>query len=195
MRRLLFILLAFCVCGVMWGVEPALPAQGAVYRGMDMRAARAYCDSAPLHGPEGIYAWPEHDALVLVRAQSGRRTSPTYEIITIEARDLLLAPGQVVGALTPTAAPDQWHLYLYSSINTQGLTKLKHQAAKYTASTGVFSFKAKNTRLSLNPLAIIPRLRSLLRLHPEDPVRELPEGLTRVYPLPAAPAVGFPLYF
>ena len=62
-----------------------------------------------------------------------------------------------------------------------------------------FNFKERKTSVTFNPLALIPRMRSFLRINTNNPIKEIPGGLRRIYPVPNPtpnnPALPYPRYF
>lgn len=176
------------------------PSQAPFIPDMDMQTAKAYCDTAPIRDPEGIYLWPGQHGLVLLKACRQTGDAPiAYEIISIESSDILLSPGQVTGYLYPSPNPEDYHLYLYSDIGLDAVTSPRHMAATFDPMRQVFEFKGKKTKVSINPLTLIPHMRSLLRVKTEDPTKDIPDGLRRIYPAPAPtpanPSLPYPRYF
>lgn len=183
--------------------KPIVADRGGVTQGMDYDSAVHYCDSVPLRGPEGIYVWPDRGAIVLVRANSSNAdmalTPGSYEIIALQCTDILIAPGQTLGYLFPSADAEEYTLHLYSHISESGLTVPKRYAAKYDPMQSSFRIKGRRMQLTVNPLALVPKLRSLLRLKIDNPLSDIPDGLRRLYPPPAPtpnnPSLPFPRYF
>lgn len=173
---------------------PTVPEHAPYHADMNYDAAKTYCDSAPLRGPEGIYSWPDAGALVLVRdASAPADASPHYEIVALQASDILMEPGQTVGYLYPTASEADYHLYLYE-VGDEGASSPRHLAARYDAGRHSFEFKDSKTRVRFNPFFFIPRVRSAVRVQRENPAADLPDGLRLVYPVAEAKA-ALPRYF
>ncbi len=180
--------------------NPQAPEKAPFIHGMDLQAARAYCDSMPIRDPEGIYVWSEKGAVVLLRACTHAGDIPSaYEIINLESADILLPPGQVTGYMYPSPTAEDFHLYIYGDIGKEGASSPRHMAATYEPMQQSFKFKGRKTSVSLNPLSLIPHLRSLLRIKTENPADAIPDGLRRIYPAPIPtpdnPAIPYPRYF
>lgn len=105
-----------------------------------------------------------------------------YEIINIESSDIMLQPGQVLAYLYPTASPDKFHAYVYENIGIRNLSRPKHKAADFNHRKQTIILQSKKRTFSINPLGLIPRMRSILRMRTEDPVTDLPQGLRLIYP-------------
>lgn len=197
MRTLIIALLISLIAINIHGQSHNIPETAPIVSSMSTESAKAYCDSAPLRDPEGIYIWPESNSLVLIRASSSRlHTSPAYEIIVLESDDILLEPGQTIGYLYASASPADYHLYIYKNISHVGISRPQHIAAEYDSRSRSFSFKQKKIKFSFNPLGLIPRVRSLLRISTDNPVNEIPRGLVCIYPaVPSTSATSYPRYF
>lgn len=179
---------------------PQPPDKAPLIHGMDLQAAKAYCDSMPIRDPEGIYVWPEKGSLVLIRTCAHTGEIPSaYEIINLESADILLPPGQVTGYIYPSPTAEDFHLYIYGDIGRDGASSPKHMAATHEPMQQSFRFKGRKTSVTLNPLSLIPHLRSLLRIKTENPADAIPDGLRRIYPAPIPthdnPAIPYPRYF
>lgn len=179
---------------------PQVPDKAPFIRGMDLDAARAYCDSMPIRDPEGIYVWPEKGAIILLRACAHTGGIPSaYEMINLESADILMPPGQVTGYLYPSPAAEDYHLYLYGATDREGASSPRHLAATFEPMQQSFKFKGRKTSVSLNPLSLIPHLRSLMRVKTENPAAAIPDGLRRIYPAPIPthdnPSIPYPRYY
>ena len=193
-RTILISALLTCAWLLSFGKTPEVPTSGRVYLDMNMERATAYCDTAAIRGIEGIYLWADRDAVVLLRATRKMHSAATeYEIVNIESSDIMYAPGAVMGYLYPTGATDAFHAYLFDNIEPDKAVKPKHKSAKYTSSDHSIKFDGKQTKLSFNPLAIIPRVRSIMRIKQTDPLADLPDGLLLIYPVTNA-SLPFPRY-
>ena len=177
-----------------------IPDKAPIIPDMDLKAAKAYCDTTPIRDPEGIYIWPANGEVVLLTADTHTGNAPTaYKIINLESRDILLSPGQVTGFLFSSPTARDFHLYLYTDISAESVSSPQHMAATYDPSQQVFKFKNRKTKININPLSLIPHMRSLLRIKIEDPVSGIPDGLRRIYPAPHPtpdnPSLPYPRYF
>ncbi|MCM1320285.1 MAG: hypothetical protein NC217_07900 [Muribaculaceae bacterium] len=174
--------------------EPAVSSAGRLYSDMTMDGAVAYCDTAAIRGIEGVYLWADREAVVLIRStRKLRSASVEYEIVNIESADIMYPPGAVMGYLYPTGSANDFHAYLFDSVGTDKARKPKHKAAKYNTSEQSIRFEGKQTKFTFNPLALIPRVRSILRIRQIDPMAELPDGLLLIYPVSPA-SITYPRY-
>ncbi|MCM1005239.1 MAG: hypothetical protein NC402_02960 [Prevotella sp.] len=177
--------------------EHNVPSTARVYPNMDMAAARAYCDSTALRSPEGIYYWPDRNVVVLVRASHKMHGLATeFEAVAVESSDILLEPGAVLAYFYPTASPKEYHAYIYENVSSESISSPKHKSAKFSDENQTMLMEGKKLKFTFNPLALIPRMRSVFRLRQDNPVSELPNGLTRIYPPNTATAKSllFPRY-
>lgn len=184
-----------------------IPPVAPTHRFIDYNRAMQYCDSTPMRGPEGIYIWPDNASTVLIRASeinnipgNHKASAPdSYEIIAIESADILIAPGQTLGYLIPSSDPEDYTIYLYSDISYDKVSKPKRKAAKFNPMRSTFHIKGPKLKVTFNPLTLIPRMRSLLRLKIENPLAEIPDGMRRLYPAPSPtpnnPSLPYPRYF
>lgn len=176
-----------------------VPKLAPIIKGMDLQQAKSFCNSHPLRGPMGIYLWPDKSVLVLVRqAPAHNLASLHYELIVVESENILYQPGQVIGYLFPSSSPQDYTAVLYSKAGMEGLRIPKKSAAKYNESDQTFRFENRKTHFSVNPLALIPRLRSLVHIKTDNPLSEIPDGLQHVYPSSSsgkANTLTYPRYF
>lgn len=200
MRTLTAILIVILSALTLRANDHELPTQAPLIKGMDREAATAYCDSMPIRDPEGMYFWPEKGSVVLLRACRYKADTPVaYEIINLESPDILMPPGQVVGYLFSSSTAEDYHLYVYEHIDKEAVTSPRHMAATFEPMQQSFKFQGRKTSVSINPLSLIPHLRSLLRIKSENPVNDIPDGLRRIYPAPHPtpdnPSIPYPRYF
>lgn len=195
MRNLL-ILLTFLIPAMLGAADHNVPAVAPAYPGWTLDAAEAYCDSAAIRPPEGIYFWPEKGATVLVRTSRQKHNIPEeYEIICIEASDILLPPGLVLGYIFPSASAADFHAYIYDDIDADKAGKPRHKAAVYDRALQAIRFSSRKIHVSFNPLALIPRMRSFIRISRDDPTADIPDGLRRIYPEPPASLTSHQLLY
>lgn len=176
--------------------KPAVPDSGKVYTDISMKAAQTYCDSVALRGPEGIYVWPERNAVVLVRTSRNIKSAPTeYEIVNIESADIMCQPGAVLGFLFASGTTSDLHAFLYPDTDLDKSVKAQHVAAKYDVSDRSIRFIGKSWKFTYNPLALFPTVRSIFRIYRENPMKQIHDGLLRIYPQTGADAsIIFPRY-
>lgn len=177
-----------------------IPETGILHESLTLDDAKAWCDTVPIHYPEGIYSFPAQNSVILIKALRHNKSLPAtmYELINIESYNILLAPGQVIGYIQATGDPTKYKLTLYSRITTDKLSKPKVYSAKYVSSQGAFTYEKPVRRISFNPLSLIPKLNRLLRITSHDPSDNIVDGFMRIYPeiIPsAANSPLFPLYF
>lgn len=164
-----------------------------------LKQAQAWCDTTAIHNPEGIYIHPSSGSTVLVKATGSRKqTWPSlYEIINIESNNLYIAPGQVIGYLTPTADPAEFTLTIYEKFELDLISNPKDYTAKFQANLASITYNKPTKRISFNPLALIPKLNRLFRISTSTP-KTACEGFTRIYPINlSSPAYSrrLPLYY
>ncbi len=194
-RLLLILLLAALPFQLSAQIASVAPRHNA----LTMKEAKAWCDSISLHNPEGIYTCPDLRTIVLVKAVRGLRSNinPGYcEIICIESENINLAPGQVIGYLSPTADPNTISLILYEKITYKGISKPKEYAAKYHSMQGTISYERpkKKLRFHFNPLALIPKIGRMVRIVNNTTEHTVPSGFRRIYPEPTETGLGSPLF-
>lgn len=209
MRNLLSIIsLLICVSAAQAQL-PGPPAHAPFTPGITANAAKNYCDTVALRAPEGIYVWPEKGAVVLIRRCDEVSSRPNYSspldvpdaysITAIETSDILIPPGTTLGYLYPSADAKSYHLYIYGKADESGLSVPRRMAAEFNPMQQTFNFKERKTSVTFNPLALIPRMRSFLRINTNNPIKEIPGGLRRIYPVPNPtpnnPALPYPRYF
>lgn len=195
--RCVLIIFYICLASLLNQAFAQVPDKALHAKPLTMQQAIAYCDSSTLHNIEGIYMLPELNASVLVRSNHQFSTSP-YELLCIESLNLFLPPGTIIGYLYPTGDPSSLSLFLYSSIKKKGISKPRKYAAKFMPAQGAITYQKGHKNITLNPLALIPRLNRLLRITDSNPAREQSIGLTRIYPpLTTSPATStyYPRYF
>lgn len=147
---------------------------------LDMTAARAYCDSAPLAPIEGIWQYPDDGVTVLIRRDTAdpRR----YEVKAIESEDTRVSSGDVIGTIEESPDPNRFRLTLATEAH-KGLTgKSAECLASLSKDAGALHIKMKKRTISLNPSWILPRFWRMVRVKTRDPLDKLPAGMVKVYP-------------
>lgn len=173
--RILVVIYAIAIAA---SAPARVPAKAVKYPAISIEQAEAWCDSVPLHTPEGIYAFPRRNAVVLVRATAAGH----YEIVCVECRNLLIPSGQVIGYISPTGHPTRLRVSLYTDVSLKALTRPREYSATLHPSHASISIDMPTTKYSFNVLALIPTLRRLLRIEKSDPASSIPTGLIRIYP-------------
>lgn len=164
------------MCAILTGVICSLAATAA--RPDSMAAARAYCDSVGTDPIEGIWQYP--DASLTVLAQ--RNGTSGYTLTAISAADASVMPGETIGELLPTAAADTYQLSI--ATRRKGLRLTGQTQFTATVADGGYSLTLHypGIQLRINPLALLPFVRGLVRLQIDDPRHIVPKGMIKIYP-------------
>lgn len=188
MKKLHFILVTL----LLWSVQTT------AQRPATLRQAQAYCDTTALDKIEGIWNMQADGVQVLVYRSHISPNSP-YEIIVVNTHDASLPWGFPIGTLSPTGAPRQYTLTLY--------TKIKHNKPAspktFTVTTNneyshlLIRKPDKGFRFTFSPTVLLPGLWRMFRVTWQHRPAEQITGMIKVYPInhadPSSP--DFPFYF
>lgn len=146
--------------------------------------AMAYCDSHALTDLEGVWAiaGDEDTQLQILRDSECLSQPLSYRVVVISSSDVMVPPGVDVGALKATADGKRFHLSLTKSPDENGAGKMQSLALELSSDKRHLKINKRELKLRLNPLAMLPYLRSILRIDMNNGVKNLPEGFVKLYP-------------
>lgn len=179
---------------------PDLPPSAISHPPMDMAQAKTWYDGHPGPPPQGIYQF--HDIQAKVRIHTPTSARPTlpryYEVSVIESPNLFLTPGMVIGYLFPTPDSKKFTLWIYTKPKVKKgqitMTSPQSQILDYDSKAHTLTYSSKPSfSWSMHPLALIPSLRSLLRVNIRSAQESVPLGMSPIYPFERVPS-HFPIY-
>lgn len=144
--------------------------------------AKALCDSLPLDGIEGIWSIPGEDNLLLLIRRDNSSSSVTYKLTCVRTGDISIAPGTLLGTLSPTVSKNTFRLSMLKHPESPAHKGTTAFVAKISPDATALEFSKRDASVSVNPLAMIPYLRRILRFNINDPMRKIPKGYVKIYP-------------
>ncbi|MCM1153036.1 MAG: hypothetical protein NC328_05230 [Muribaculum sp.] len=146
----------------------------------DMAAAEDLCDSMPISGPEGIWSFPEDNVIVLIMPDD--TSQGEFRISVVQSDDCRLVPGEVIGCLKPSADADKFTLSLFTSRKRGRLSAPADCAATLVEKEEAIYIEKRKIKLKFNPLGFLPYFWRSIRFSISDPVKQIPNGMVRIYP-------------
>lgn len=147
----------------------------------DIDAARQFCDEAPLSAVEGIWKFAETGNSVLIARDPDVDTK--FIIRILETDDARLLPGDTLGdiTMTPTARKFRLRLRIRSGLPS----RFADCAATLTPQSDGLIIERPGIRLDVAPSFLLSSFWRIFRIRLQNPARDLPAGLIKVYPSPA----------
>lgn len=162
-------------------IASALLAITACAAPLDPEAAREAVDKAIVMNADpltGIWEFPGDGLTVAILPdEDGWRLRMT----AVESEIPSISPGRLIGTFTPSPEPGIYNLVFQTS---NPLQKIKggNCVASLTKDNEGLTVKVPKLSLRINPLTLLPRFSSLLRVSFQLPVEKAPQGLMRLYP-------------
>ncbi len=145
---------------------------------MDMEEAMLWCNRYACEPLEGIWEFPDDGVAVLIE----KSDEHTYTATVVRTSVPSLIPGTQLATFKATPEARVFTMEFFTRSNAGRLHTPRKCKGTLTAdgrglvcvSTGKFSF-------SINPTALLPAFRSLIRLR-EDRSGQPPRGIIKIYP-------------
>lgn len=144
--------------------------------------AEAYCESHSLAPIEGIWEYPDDGVTVLISRDEGGKAFDPYILTVVDSESPDLAPGDRLGEITPTPAPDKFRLVLFTRRKGDLLADPRKCAARLCDDGYGLQVECRKVSFSFRPLALIPRFWRIATMRVDDPAAKLPAGMIKVFP-------------
>lgn len=173
-----------------------LPAMSPVVDGYEnVSAVTERLSQLPLHVIEGLWRFPSEGTLMAIERtvlKSGiddNAGATVYRMVIVEAADMALRPGTVMGWLTPTAKRGVYDARIYSSLSPDGINL--HSPKTYTLTLGDsdsrLSIASYGSSLRINWWRLLPYMyRSFISRREKSPGDI--HGCVRIFPHPEVPS-------
>lgn len=157
---------------------------------LDLGEAMALCDSRPLQPAEGIWEFPDEKMSVMISRSvtlNGNHAPDRYIMTVIDTPDVRLTPGDTVGWLEESGTKGKFVMTLYTRHSVSRLMGPAKLLAELSSDEASFKVKAEkwNLKLSLSP--ILRNFWRIVKLQHDNPVKNLPASMLRLYPAVYAP--------
>lgn len=146
----------------------------------DMTAAIELCDVLPLTGPEGIWRFDADKVSVLILKDSDK--AGRWNISVVESDDVALRPGDIIGWLEESTHSRKFRINLFTGRKHGKLCMPQSCVAVYSEKEESLCIDRSKVKLTVNPLGFLPYFWRSIRIKIDDPGRELPKGMIRIYP-------------
>ncbi len=147
---------------------------------LDMQGAIEWCESRSLDRIEGVWSYPQDGVSVLIHKSS--KSEATYDINIVESEKLSLLPGELLGTISATTAPDKFSMKLFTSKTNNKLLRPRECSLALTADDCGLIVKSKTRHWQINPMGLLPYFWKIARMKESDPTKNLPIGMIRLYP-------------
>ena len=138
------------------------------------------------HNIEGIWSFPDREALIAIE-----RTSPTassYRIVILRTPDRSIRPGTIMGLISPSGRADTFDASLYTSSSNMGsLSSPKRVTLSRIDYGSRIPFARVGSRYSIDLTRLLPYMfRRLIRVN-RPGGKTAPAGCVRIFPAPPSP--------
>lgn len=166
-----------------------VPAHGQNRPPLDITAAKELCDRSPLDPVEGLWTFSEENLLALIRRVSGQDMDGNYSnqlycITVVDTPDVTLIPGDTIGWIEASPDPSKFKMTLFTRRKASTLMQPMKLMAELKHDNEFISVKAEKWGLRLNLLSFLRSFWRLVKLQHDNPLKNLPAGLIRKYPVP-----------
>ena len=155
--------------------------QSALCAPLDYEAACEAVHRALVMGADqlpGIWEFPGAGlSVAILPADDGWR----MEMTAVDSEIPAISPGKTIAIITPSPEAGIYNLVFKSSNPIQKI-RGGNCIASLTKDNEGLTVKAPKLSLRINPLTLLPKFTSLLRVSLQLPVEKAPQGLIRIYP-------------
>ena len=185
-----------CLAVAFAAVAGDVPQKSEVIAGVNPETAESLFRGRSLDALEGIWYYPDEKMMLCIEsvASSPIPAAERYRIMVVEAEDMSIPPGTVIGYLEDAASPAKYRLWLYS-IEQSGVLQ-RPQECVATVGNGGRLIEIDRTKLrirvSANLTRFLPSIFRAVRVSPYIDREDIKPGFRKVYP--PGDTVG-PAYF
>lgn len=154
---------------------------------IDITEAKELCDELPLQPVEGLWDFPDENMTVMVMRgedASGNTSAVRYAVTVVETPDVRLIPGDTIGWIEASVDPKLFRMTLYTRKNLSTLMQPANILARIADDDRALQLKVEKWSLKLSRISFLPSFWRSIKLQHDDPLKQLPVGMRRVYPLP-----------
>ena len=154
---------------------------------IDISEAKELCDELPLQPVEGLWDFPEENMTVMVMRgedASGNTSAARYAVTVVETPDVRLVPGDTIGWMEASVDPKIFRMTLYTRKNLYTLMQPANILARLADDGRALQLKAEKWGLKLSRISFLTSFWRSIKLQHDNPLKQLPVGMRRVYPLP-----------
>lgn len=182
-RRLSLIVLFMALMPLLAWAGSGIPKQSVVIPGLDVDSMRIRLNETDMQPLEGIWYYPDEEmTLGIERYRAPHNIG--YRIILLDAPDINLVPGTVIGYIESSAVDNKYRLWLYSQRDRLTLIKPLECVATLNASATSFTFDPPHWRVKVrvNIARFLPSLFRGVSITPDKVEERLPVGFRKIYP-------------
>ena len=185
-----------CLSVAFAAVADGVPQKSEVVAGVNPETAESLFRGRELDALEGIWYYPDEKMLLCIEsvASSPIPAAERYRIVMVEAEDMSVAPGTIIGYLEDAASPAKYRLWLYSTEESGVLQRPVECVA--TVGNGGRLIEIERTKLrmrvSANLTRFLPSIFRAVRVAPYIDREDMKPGFRKVYPPGEA---AKPVYF
>ena len=162
-----------------------IPAESEILNGYSTAGQIEKMTCRPLSAIEGVWDFPDEAMKVTIERFSSPNFSPrlAFRVIMLEADDMFLLPGTVIGYIAESADNSIFDLWLYSEQQEQKL--YSPVKCKATLSDNALLFErtlSLKMKVRVNFSRFLPKLFRGITISPEVKTEPLPVGFKRIFP-------------
>lgn len=162
------------------------PFRAEVYPGYDEDSVKHHCDAIDLQPIEGIWYYPDEKITVVIERCNNENVqiSTTYRIVLINANDMSLLPGTVIGYCEQSADKDKYRMWLYAEQCASILENPQFCVATLNSTSDELIIERSEVKLKVrvNFARFLPKILKGVSIVPDVKKVEVPEGFRKIYP-------------
>lgn len=152
---------------------------------LDISRAMEMCDRLPMEPIEGLWSFPDDNVAVMICRENhddGNHRMKKYVMTVVDTPDTRLTPGDTIGWLEASAAPRKFSMTLMTKRGPQTLMQPRRLLAELREDEQAIAALAEKWNVKLNLFAFLKGFWRVVKLQHDNPLKNLPAGLTRLYP-------------
>jgi len=184
MKRACHILILVAAISVAFNLHAdTVPSTSVLLPGINIESMRERLDELDLQPLEGIWYYPNEEMTLGIERHQGEHNIG-YRIILLDAKDITLEPGTIIGYIATSATDNKYKLWIYSQRNKVSLFKPLECVATLNnqATTLIFDPPHWKLKIRVNFARFLPTLFRGISIVPEKVEEKLPIGFRKIYP-------------
>lgn len=165
---------------------PELSFKGEVLKGYDEEAVKAWCKTADLQPIEGMWYYPEEKMTIVIERSNNHvdNNAHGYRLVLVDAEDMLLLPGTIIGYCEETVDSNKFKLWIYSEQSGTVLENPQMCIATFNGKKDELHIERSElkTKVRVNFSRFLPRLMRGVSISPSRKEVKAPEGFKKIYP-------------
>ena len=164
-----------------------VPFRCEVLPGYEEEQVKSRCDAIDLQPIEGIWYYPEEKMTVVIERCENPldNKSQYYRIVLVEANDMSLLPGTIIGYCMQAANFDEYTLWIYGEQQLSILENPQKCVGTLKSENNVLLIKRSevSVRVRVNFARFLPSIFKGISIVPTKKDVKVSEGFRKIYPI------------